>query len=215
MDKQVIGAQQKNREQTVERILAAAEKVFARAGYVGGSIGQIATEAGLPKSNVVYYFATKEALYRRVVEDIFEIWTEAADALAADADPIAALSDYIDTKLELARTRPDGSKVWANEIIQGAPIVQDYLETELRSWTADRVGVIQGWIEAGRIRPVSPRHLLNAIWATTQHYADFGHQIETLNDGKPLSDQQWIETKEAVKAILLRSVMLSNTSELS
>jgi hypothetical protein len=40
------------------------------------------------------------------------------------------------------------------------------------------------------MRPVDPRWLLYMIWATTQHYADFAHQIETLN-GRPLSDAQW------------------------
>ena len=119
-----------------------------------------------------------------------------------------ALGDYIDTKLDLARTRPYGSKVWANEIIQRAPIVQDYLEGELCRWTEERIAVIEGWGEAGLIRPVSARHLLYAIWATTQHYADFTHQIRTLNGNAELSDAQWADTKHAVKDVLLGGVAL-------
>lgn len=206
MNQQVRTTQKRNREQNLSRILAAAERVFAEYGYAGGSISQIAAEAGLPKSNVVYYFPTKEALYREVVGDIFEVWREAADCISERADPIEALSDYIDTKLELARSRPFGSKVWANEIIQGAPVVQDYLEGELRSWTEDRIAVIDRWIAQGKIQPVSARHLLYAVWAVTQHYADFGHQITTLNDGAVLSDAQWAETKVAVKRILLQNL---------
>ncbi len=203
MKKPARTTQQENREQIVARILSAAERVFAESGYGGGSISQIAAAAGLPKSNVVYYFASKEALYRQVVSDIFEIWREAANAISESSDPIPALSDYIDTKLDLARARPYGSKVWANEIIQGAPIAQDYLETELRSWTDDRIAVIDRWIAEGKLRPVSARHLLYAIWSTTQHYADFGHQIATLNDGEPFTDAQWDETKVALKELLL------------
>jgi TetR/AcrR family transcriptional regulator len=201
------GIQLRHREETTGRILASAERVFAEYGYAGASFSRIAEEAGLPKSNVVYYFANKEKLYRRVVEDIFNIWRAAADALYPENDPVKALSDYIDTKLELARTRPYGSKVWANEIIQRAPIVQDYLEGELRVWTDDRVKVIESWIADGRIRPISPRHLLYAIWATTQHYADFTHQIVTLNDGHAYSGEQWAETKRAVKDLLLSGVI--------
>ena len=176
---------------------------------MGASISRIAAEAGIPKSNVVYYFESKELLYRRVVGEIFDIWRAAADTITVDNDPVTALGAYIDTKLDLARARPYGSKVWANEIIQRAPIVQDYLEDELRSWTDDRIAVIEAWIANGKIRPISARHLLYAIWATTQHYADFVHQITTLNDGSEYSDGQWAEAKASVKDILLSGVSLA------
>ncbi|MEM9583718.1 MAG: TetR/AcrR family transcriptional regulator [Pseudomonadota bacterium] len=202
-------AQKRNRAETKTRIRFAAERVFAEYGYSGASFSMIAAEAGLPKSNIVYYYSSKKALYRVVVEDIFNVWRAAADTIHPDNDPLEALGDYIDTKLDLARTRPYGSKVWANEIIQRAPIVQDYLEGELRRWTEERIAVIDGWSAAGLIRPVSARHLLYAIWATTQHYADFTHQIRTLNDNKDLSAAQWEETKQAVKSVLLCGVAVS------
>ena len=133
-------------------------------GYAGASFSRIAVEAELPKSNIVYYAESKERLYRRVVEDIFNAWRNAADALYPENDPMTGLGDYIDTKLELSRTRPYGSKVWANEIIQRAPVVQDYLEDELRRWTDDKIKIIDGWAARGLIRPISARHLLYAIW---------------------------------------------------
>ena len=201
-----MGIQARQRQETQARIMTAAERVFAEYGYEGASFSRIAAEAGLPKSNVVYYAGSKKKLYRLVVEDIFNVWRAAADALYPENDPVTGFSDYIDLKLELARHRPYGSKVWANEIIQRAPIVQDYLEGELRRWTDDRIAVIDGWIAEGRIRPISARHLLYAIWATTQHYADFTHQIQTLNQDRELSEAQWAETKQAVKDILLRGV---------
>ncbi|MDD9921586.1 MAG: TetR/AcrR family transcriptional regulator [Boseongicola sp.] len=208
MNKQSGGIQIRHREETRAQIQQAAERVFADYGYVGASFSRIAAEAGLPKSNIVYYYQTKEKLYRNVVENIFNVWREAADVLSPERDPIAALGDYIETKLELARTRPYGSKVWANEIIQRAPVVQDYLEGELRQWTDDRIEVIEYWIAQKQIRPVSARHLLYAIWATTQHYADFKHQIRTLNDDLELTNQQWEDTKRSLRDILLEGVKL-------
>ncbi|WP_108260517.1 TetR/AcrR family transcriptional regulator [Mangrovicoccus ximenensis] len=200
------GIQSRQREETVARILAAAERVFADCGYGGGSISRIAAEAGVPKSNVVYYFETKAQLYRQVVSGIFETWRAAADRIRPGSEPLEALADYIDVKLELARARPHGSRVWANEIIQGAPMVQDYLETELKAWTEDRIAVIELWIAEGRLRPVSPRHLLYAIWAATQHYADFARQIETLNGGQALDGAQWDAARAAVKDLLLEGL---------
>lgn len=208
MKKQSRGIQTRHREETRARIQLAAERVFADYGYVGASFSRIAAEADLPKSNIVYYYNTKEQLYRTVVENIFNVWREAADVLTPERDPMTALGDYIETKLELARTRPYGSKVWANEIIQRAPVVQDYLEGELRQWTDDRIAVIEYWIARKQIRPVSARHLLYAIWATTQHYADFKHQIRTLNDDSEFTNRQWEDTKRSLRDILLEGVKL-------
>ena len=187
-------------------ILDAAEKVFAEAGFGGATMQLIADIAGLPKANLHYYFATKEDLYRRVVRQIFEIWLDAAASFDDAPGPVEGIGAYIDAKMDISRTHPHGSKVWASEVMHGAPVIQDYLETTLRDWTDGRISVIQRWIDAGKMRPVNPRHLLYMLWATTQHYADFGHQIQTLNDGAALSDRQWAEAKASVKDMVLRGI---------
>ncbi len=187
-------------------ILDAAERVFAEAGFGGATMQLIADMAGLPKANLHYYFPTKEALYRRVVQQIFEIWLDAASSFDGADDPATGIGGYIDAKMEISRSHPHGSKVWAAEVMQGAPVIQDYLETTLKDWTDGRIAVIQGWIDQGKMSPINPRHLLYMLWATTQHYADFGHQIETLNHGTPLNEQQWREAKASVKSIILRGI---------
>jgi TetR/AcrR family transcriptional regulator len=194
------------RQENEARILAAAEKVFAEAGFGGATMQLIADMAGLPKANLHYYFATKEELYRKVVQQIFEIWLHAADSFDKAPGPVEGIGAYVDAKMEISRRHPDGSKVWASEVMHGAPVIQDYLETTLRDWTAGRAALIQRWIDEGKMAKVNPEHLLYMLWATTQHYADFGHQIETLNGGRPLSDRQWREAKESVKAVILRGI---------
>lgn len=197
------------RQENEKIILQAAEKVFAEAGFGGATMQLIADVAGLPKANLHYYFPTKESLYRRVVERIFDIWLAAASAFDDAEGPKEGLSAYIDTKMDLSRRYPEGSKVWAFEVMHRAPVIQDYLETTLMEWTEDRAAVIQQWINEGRMSPVDPRHLLYMIWAATQHYADFGHQVETLNNGAALSDRQWEEAKRSVKTIILTGVGLT------
>ena len=194
------------RQENEARILSAAEKVFAEAGYGGATMQLIADMAGLPKANLHYYFPTKEELYRKVVQQIFEIWLHAADSFGDAPGPVEGIGAYIDAKMEISRRHPFGSKVWASEVMHGAPVIQDYLETTLREWTAGRAGLIQKWIDEGKMSPIDPSHLLYMLWATTQHYADFGHQIETLNGGKALSDRQWKDAKESVKTIILRGI---------
>lgn len=194
------------RQQNETLILQAAEKVFAEAGFGGATMQLIADMAGLPKANLHYYFPTKEALYRRVVQNIFEIWLHAAGSMDRAPGPVEGIGAYIDAKMEISRRHPDGSKVWASEVMHGAPVIQDYLETTLRDWTTGRAALIQRWIDEGKMAPVNPEHLLYMLWATTQHYADFGHQIETLNGGAPLTDAQWRAAKDSVKTMILRGI---------
>ncbi|AZO13791.1 TetR/AcrR family transcriptional regulator [Mesorhizobium sp. M2A.F.Ca.ET.043.05.1.1] len=194
------------RRENEKAILIAAEKVFAEAGFGGATMQLIADLAGLPKANLHYYFATKEELYQSVVQNIFEIWLQAANCFDVARGPIDGISAYIDAKMEISRRHPDGSKVWASEVMHGAPVLQDYMESTLREWTDGRVEIIKRWIDEGKMDPVDPRHLLYMLWATTQHYADFGHQIETLNGGKPLSDRQWREAKENIKRVILTGI---------
>jgi TetR/AcrR family transcriptional regulator len=122
------------RRENERAILEAAEKVFAEAGFGGATMQLIADMAGLPKANLHYYFATKEDLYRRVVQQIFEIWLDAASSFD-DARPGGGIGAYVDAKMDISRTHPHGSKVWASEVMHGAPVIQDYLETTLRDWT--------------------------------------------------------------------------------
>lgn len=184
-------------------ILRAAERIFAEYGFRGATTKMIADLAGIPKANLHYYYPTKIALYGKIVENIFEIWLGAADTFDNQANPIEALSGYIDKKMAISRKYPYSSKVWANEVMHGAPIIQDYLETNLTEWTKSREANIQGWIDEGLLDPIEPKHLLYMIWATTQHYADFTHQIETLNGGKELSDKQWDNATRDIKKIIL------------
>ena len=186
-------------------ILQAAEKVFAEAGFGGATMQLIADMAGLPKANLHYYFPTKEDLYRRVVQDIFEIWLHAADSMDQAPGPSEGIGAYIQAKMDISRRHPNGSKVWAFEVMHRAPVIQDYLETTLRAWTTGRVRLIERWIAEGKMAPVDPEHLLYMLWATTQHYADFGHQIETLNSG-PLSDADWQKATDSVKTMILRGI---------
>ncbi len=193
------------RQQNETLILQAAEKVFAEAGFGGATMQLIADLAGLPKANLHYYFPTKEDLYRQVVRNIFEIWLHAAEIMDNAPGPVEGIGAYIEAKMEISRRHPDGSKVWAYEVMHGAPVIQDYLETSLREWTAGRVRLIERWIAEGKMARVDPDHLLYMLWAATQHYADFGHQIETLNHG-PLTDADWQKATDSVKTMILRGI---------
>lgn len=194
------------RQRNIINILQAAEKVFAVSGYKGASLSVIAEEAGVPKSNVIYYFESKEGLYKQVIEDICSLWLEASNEMDETDNPASALKSYIHDKMDLARKRPHGSKVWANEIIHGAPFIGPYIEGPLKEWTISREEILKRWMSQGYLRENNPKTILYMIWSTTQHYADFSCQIEALNDDRSLSDEQWDEAKNTVTDIILRGI---------
>lgn len=197
------------REQNERLILQAAEKVFAQHGFKGSTTNQIASQAGLPKANVHYYFPTKLVLYQRVLEEILQDWMAAADVFETHATPLIALTRYIEAKMDLSRRRPYGSRVWAIEIMSGAPVMDEVLGTILKQWVERCISTIDGWVAEQQIYEVNGRALLYMIWATTQHYADFDRQIVVLNDGHALSDSAFAEKKQQVIDLILNSVGLS------
>jgi TetR/AcrR family transcriptional regulator len=190
-----------------ERILDAALEVFALYGLHGARIDQIAAAAGFSKPNLLYYFRTKEALYVAVLRRTLEMWLEPLRELDGGSDPKAALTAYIERKLEYSRSHPTASRLFAMEMLQGAPLLEAALADTLAALVEAKARIIQGWIAAGKLAPVDPKHLIFAIWATTQHYADFASQVEALT-GQTLADQSLYEAaRRTLTRILLEGVL--------
>jgi TetR/AcrR family transcriptional regulator len=185
-------------------ILSAAEKVFARAGFGGATMATIAETSGLPKANLHYYFGSKDVLYRAVLARILNDWLVPTHGITARAEPRAALEQYIRAKMALSAQRPDGSKVFANELLHGAPVVKALLTTELRQLVREKAAVVQVWMDAGRMAPVDPVHLFFSIWAMTQTYADFDVQVCAVLDREALTPQDHARATEHVVSLVLR-----------
>ena len=163
-----------------EQILEAALDVFSRNGFRGATIDQIAEAAGMSKPNLLYYFHSKEEMHVTLIQRLLETWLAPLRELDDVGDPMTELRGYIRRKLEMARDYPRESRLFANEILQGAPRVTPMLEGELKALVDEKAGVIRGWMRAGKIAPVDPWHLIFSIWATTQHYADFDVQVRAV-----------------------------------
>src|SRR5262245_55049608 len=87
------------------RILREAEAQFARYGFEGASLESIAAALGLSRHNLLYYFPSKDALYRRVLDDVMTQWLAGMGELAVGDDPERALRRYIAAKLRSSRER--------------------------------------------------------------------------------------------------------------
>jgi len=196
------------RNKNERKILEAAEIQFAKEGFRGTTIGNIAERAGLPRANVMYYFASKEEIYRTVLYSMCLTWEGPANTFSKYSDPKEAMTTYIRAKMQLSRDRPYGSKVWANEVLRGADMVEPYLREHLMEWIESRSEIFHHWMNLGLIQQIDPETLLYSIWATTQHYADFSDQLCILNGGKPYSDEQYEEKTNSVIQLFLRGMGL-------
>jgi TetR/AcrR family transcriptional regulator len=176
MPKKATRIQTKN----CKAILDAALEVFSAHGFRGATLDQIAIKAGLSKPNLLYYFPSKEAIYVAVLEDTLEEWLQPLKEIDPAGDPVEEIARYIDAKLEMSRTRPEASRLFANEILHGAPAIGDFLRGPLKRLVDEKAAVIESWIGKGRLAPVEPRHLIMMIWAVTQHYADFDVQVRAV-----------------------------------
>jgi TetR/AcrR family transcriptional regulator len=182
----VSPARNKERPQTrIQRekqdlILDAALGVFSLHGFRGATIDQIAESAGMSKPNLLYYFPSKEAIHRQLLTGMLDLWLDPLRALDNEGDPLAELRSYIRRKIEMARDFPRESRLFANEMLQGAPHAIDVLEGELKQLVDDKAGLIETWMDQGKITRTDPYHLIFSIWATTQHYADFDVQVRSV-----------------------------------
>ena len=168
--------QAKNRQ----TILDAALDVFSQHGFRGATLDQIAEVAGLSKPNLLYYFPSKEAIHVALLSGLMDSWLDPLRELDPDGDPVTEIMAYVHRKLDLSRDFPRESRLFANEILQGAPRMMEALTGELKTLVDATAAVLGRWAAEGRIADLPPHHLIFSIWALTQHYADFDVQVRAV-----------------------------------
>ncbi|MDQ7730276.1 TetR/AcrR family transcriptional regulator [Halomonas sp. SpR8] len=198
-----------SRERVESHILQAAEQVFSQYGYRGASLQVIADRAGLPKANILYYMGSKQELYIRLLNRMMSRWNEVLEDITPDSDPATVLSDFIRTKMVLGQRYPEGSKLFAAEILAGAPFLNDYLAGELRDWVASRAAIIRQWSAQGKMDDVDPRWLIFLIWSATQHYTEYSAQVSGILGRDALSDDDLESISTFLEHVILKGCGLS------
>ncbi|MDO6705581.1 TetR/AcrR family transcriptional regulator [Photobacterium sp. 1_MG-2023] len=192
------------REKNQEVIIKYAGRLFAEQGFAATKVADIAKLADVPKPNVYYYFKTKENLYRAVLESVTEPLLEASKPIEDLDDPAQALTSYIHTKLRISRDHPFASKVFANEVMSGAPYLPEDIREELLAQSRMIISKLERWIEKGVMARVSPQHLMFTIWASTQTYADFSWQICNVLEKEALDDQDFANAAEFLTQLVIQ-----------
>lgn len=198
------GSEGNIRQKNKAVIFNAAKKEFVTYGFKGASIKRIAERANIARANIHYYFQDKTDLYQQLLSNIIDVWNREYDTLTVDKEPKQALSAYIRAKVMHSKDDPDSSRIFASELIHGAPVLNDYLNGDFREWLESQVSVIEAWIDQGLIDKVNPHHLLFLIWSSTQHYADFNVQVVAALDKESMTDDDFEDVVTSLTQIILK-----------
>ena len=185
------------------RILLAALEVFSENGFRGATLDRIAATANMSKPNLLYYFKNKEEIHIALLTDLLDVWLAPLREISPHGEPADEIGSYIRRKLESSRQFPRESRLFANEMLAGAPHISDFLQSELKQLVDEKAAIFQGWIDERRLAPCDPRHLLFAIWSTTQHYADFSVQVRHVLGLQPGDVSYYEEALSMLETLFL------------
>ncbi|GHD93338.1 MULTISPECIES: HTH-type transcriptional regulator RutR [Pseudocitrobacter] len=189
-----------------QAILSAALDTFSQFGIHGTRLEQVAELAGVSKTNLLYYYPSKEALYIAVMRQILAIWLAPLKAFREDLAPLVAIREYIRLKLEVSRDYPQASRLFCLEMLQGAPLLMNELTGDLKALVEAKSAIIAAWVNTGKLAPVDPHHLIFMIWATTQHYADFATQVEAVTGATLQDDAFFQRTVDNVQQMIIEGI---------
>jgi TetR/AcrR family transcriptional regulator len=210
-DRSAAGRRVLNRDKLEADIVGEALRLFAECGYEGTSIAAIAERTGLSKQNLMYYFPTKQALYQRALDGVLDDWLARMESLAGEdeggaQEPGDVLRAYIQAKLRFSREQPWASRVYAMEVIGGAQFYGAQIRSRVVPLLRKDIAAFEKWIAAGKIAPVNATHLLFAIWAMTQSYADFAAQMTLVLDRPRLTRADFDEGEAMIVDMVLAAV---------
>jgi len=191
------------------RILTAALDVFSENGFRGATLDRIASTANMSKPNLLYYFKSKEEIHVALLTGLLDVWLAPLRELSPHGEPADEIGSYIRRKLESSRQFPRESRLFANEMLAGAPHIEDFLQNELKQLVDEKAAIFQEWIDEQRLAPCEPRHLLFAIWSTTQHYADFSVQVRHVLGLQPGDVSYYDEAARMLETLFLGQLMLT------
>jgi TetR/AcrR family transcriptional regulator len=198
-----------NRDKLEAEIAAVAVRVFAECGYEGTSIADVAERAGLSKQNLMYYYPSKQALYQRVLDEVLDEWLARMENLADESqEPAEVLRAYVQAKLRFSREQPWASRVYAMEVISGAQLYGAQIQNRVVPLLRKDIEVFEKWIAAGKVAPINATHLLFAIWAMTQSYADFSTQMALVLNRKQLAKKDFDEGEKVILNMVLAAIRM-------
>ena len=140
-----------------ESILQAAIRVFAKKGYHGCRIADVAREAKVAYGLVYHYFENKEVLLSAVFDESFGNFVRRLDAIAATEGPVAQkVEEFVGAAFDAYREDPDAIRVLILEVLRGPVFLEVERRGDFREAIQMIAGVLRRGVERGEVRAIDP-----------------------------------------------------------
>ena len=192
-----------------EKILDVAEALFARRGYAGVGLREVADAVGLGKSSLFHHFRGKSQLYFEVLFGaLARIRARLEPVLADRGDPLQRLLRWVDTLVDAFAEHPTSARLLLRALVEDET-PREALRSEAERAEAILDATLEGvrrllreGIAAGAFRPVSDAHTVQTlIGATVYHFAS-GELGEGLLGGPLLSAEAVARRKQELRELL-------------
>ena len=198
-----------------DRILDAAEDLFARRGFAGIGMREVAEAAGLGKSSLFHHFKSKAELYAAVVGRILDLFDRRTTAaLAAGGDPLARFDRWVDALMDTLAGHPTSARLLLRSLFEDDELTGTSAEEQRADRTLKRLfsriaNLLREGTETGAFRVANIQHTLQSlVGLTVYHFAsgEFGEEMF----GQSLFTPALVRTrKEEVKALLHHGLIAS------
>jgi len=191
-----------------EKILEVAEALFARRGYAGVRLREVAEAAGLGKSSLFHHFPGKVQLYLAAVGRVLERLEVRLDpAFASGGSPAMRLDGVVEALVDALAEHPTSARLLLRALVEEDEFPPDLPEAaagerSLQSLIGRLEALLHEGVAAGELRRVSTRHTVQTlIGATVYHFAS-GEFGETLLGGSLFSAEEVRRRKEEIVGLL-------------
>ncbi len=117
---------------TAERILDAAEDLFAEKGYSATSLGDVADRVGIRSPSLYNHFRNKEALYEAVLERLLAEFTAPQKELASGPVTYERVFEWLDTIVRQHHANPNLARLLQHAALSGGPHTNELIERFFR-----------------------------------------------------------------------------------
>ena len=200
------------REKRVQSIMDAAEIEFARNGLNGTSVQSIADRAGLQKRQVLYFFKSKESLYKAVIEHIFQEW-RSLSPVDWNRPPKTVIAEYIDHLFFQAETKPHQNKLLVAEMLSGGTFGVEIMEIrDSRSIVSNTVALLEKYMDEGAMKRTDALAYLFQIWSAQHFYVAFGPEVSFFLEKDKMGREDWTRFRDQTKAFALSFFEMAQNS---
>jgi len=189
----------RDKEATRQRLLDAAEQVFAEKGYHGAAVDDIIRASDSSKGGFYFHFPNKQAIFLALVDALTPRLAASIDrAIAAESDPIAQLDAALRTVLDLFARHRRLSKIL---LVEAVGLGHGFDEKLMRT-RGEFARMIQGYLDrAVAAGVIAPQDTVTISWAWFGAINEI--VVRWLVMGQP---ERLDDALPTLRVILLRSI---------